>query len=86
MTQIEFPGLSGNQLYKLIKRQRIKWEKLIKCDIVLSRFDLVYERMNRSTDTIDTKEFINFFWRQFQESHPNRNFSVEKNKKGLTKE
>lgn len=50
---------------------------------MLSRFDLVSERMNRSTDKIDTKEFINFFWRQFQDSHPNRNFSVGKNKKGL---
>ena len=40
--QIQFPGLSANQFYKLIKQKSIQWEKLTKFDIVLSRFDLVY--------------------------------------------
>lgn len=34
---------------------------------MLSRFDLVYERINKSKDKIDTKEFINFSYIQFQD-------------------
>lgn len=50
---------------------------------MLSRFDLVYERINKSKDKIDTKEFINSSYIQFQESHPSRNIASEKNQKGL---
>jgi hypothetical protein len=81
--QIQFPGLSANQFYQLIKRKSIQWEKLTKFDIMLSRFDLVYERINKSTDKIDTKEFLNSSYIQFQESHPYRNLVSERNRKGL---
>ena len=36
--QIQFPGLSANQFYKLIKQKSIQWDKLNKFDIVLSAF------------------------------------------------
>ena len=81
--QIQFPGLSTNQFYQFIKRKSIQWENLTKFDIILSRFDLVYERSNKSTDKIDTKEFLNSSYIQFQESHPNRKLVSERNRKGL---
>jgi len=77
--QIQFPGLSANQFYQFINQ----WENLTKFDIILSRFDLVYERINKSTDKIDTKEFLNFSYIQFQKSHPHRKLVSEKNQKGL---
>lgn len=40
--QIQFPGLSANQFYKLIKQKSIQREKLTKFEIILNRFDLVY--------------------------------------------
>ena len=66
-----------------IGRIDIQWENLTKFDITLSRFDLVYERSNKPTDKIDTKEFLNSSYRQFQESHPNRKLVSERNRKGL---
>ena len=83
MMQIQFPGSSANQFYKLIKQKSIPWEKLTKFEIVLSRFDLVYERINKSTDKIATKKFINSSYTQFQEVHPYRNLLSERNRKGL---
>ena len=41
--------------------------------------DRVYERINKSTNRIDTKEFLNASYIQFQESHPYRNLGSEKN-------
>ena len=64
--QIQFPGLSANQFYKLIKQKSIQWEKLTKFDIVLSRVDLVYERSHKLTDKISTKEFLNSSYIQFR--------------------
>lgn len=81
--QIQFPGLSANQFYQFLKRKPIRWENLTKFDIILSRFDLVYERSNKSLDKIDTKEFLNSSYIQFQESHPNRKLVSERNRKGL---
>ena len=83
MMQLQFPGLSANQFYQLIKQKSIQWKKLTKFDIILNRFDLVYERINKSTDKIDTKEFLNSSYIQFQESHPYRNLVSERNRKGL---
>ena len=83
MIQIQFPGLSANHFYKLIKQKSIQWEKLTKFGIVLSRFDLVYERRNKSTDKISIKEFLNSFYIQFQDSHPYKNLVFERNRKGL---
>ena len=83
MMQIQFPGLSANQFYQLIKQKSIQWEKLVKFDIVFSRFDLVYERTNKSTDKITYKEFINSYFVEFQELHPYKNFVAERNRKGL---
>lgn len=81
--QIQFPGLSANQFYKLIKQKSIQWEKLTKFDIVLSRFDLVYERSHKSTDKISTKEFLNSYYIEFQDLHPYKNIASERNQKGL---
>ena len=83
MIQIQFPGLSANKFYKLIKKKSIQWEKLTKFGILLSRFDLVYERRNESTDKISIKEFLNSSYIQFQDSHPYKNFVFERNRKGL---
>lgn len=83
MMQIQFPGLSVNQFYKLIKQKSIQWEKLIKFDTVLSRFDLVYERSHKLNDKISTKEFLNSFYIQFQDLHPYKNIASERNRKGL---
>nr|UDP55549.1 hypothetical protein orf100 [Schizostauron trachyderma]UDP55620.1 hypothetical protein orf100 [Schizostauron trachyderma] len=41
--------------------------------------DRVYERINKSTDKIATKEFLNASYIQFQESHPYRNLGPERN-------
>ena len=83
MMQIQFSGLSANQFYKLIKQKSIPWEKLTKFEIVLSRLDLVYERSNKSTDNISTKEFLNSSYIQFQDLHPYKNLLSERNRKGL---
>lgn len=83
MMQIQFPGSSANPFYKLIKQKSIPWEKLTKFEIVLSRFDLVYERINKSTDKITTQKFINSSYTQFQKLHPYRNLLSERNRKGL---
>ena len=81
--QIQFPGLSANQFYKLIKQKSIQWEKLTKFDIVLSRFDLVYERSQKLNDKISNKEFLNSSYIQFQDLHPYKNLVSERNRKGL---
>ena len=81
--QIQFPGLSANQFYQLIKQKSIHWEKLVKFDIVLSRLDLVYERSHKLTDKISTKEFLNSSYIQFQELHPFKNLASERKRKGL---
>ena len=83
MMQIQFPGASANQFYKLIKQKSIQWDKLSKFDIVLSRFDLVYERRNKSTDKSTIKEFLNSSYIQCQELHPYKKLVSERNKKGL---
>jgi len=49
----------------LIKQKSIQWEKLTKFDIVLSRFNLVYERSHKLTDKI-------------QDLHPYKNIASER--------
>ena len=83
LMQIQFPGLSANQFYKLIKQKSIQWDKLNKFGIVLSRFDLVHQRTEKTTDQISTKEFINSSFAEFQELYPYRNLLVERNRRGL---
>ena len=83
MMQIQFPGLSANQFYKLIKQKSIQWDKLNKFDTVLSRFDLVYQRSHKLTDKISVTEFINSSFVQFQNLHPYKNLVAERNRKGL---
>ena len=78
--QLQFPGGSGKQFYKLIKQRAIQWEKLTKFDIVLSRFDLVYERSHKLTDKISNKEFMNSSFVEFQELHPYKNIASERNR------
>ena len=81
--QIRFPGLSAKQFYQLIQQNSIQWQKLNKFGIVLSRFDLVYERRKKSTDKSTTKEFLNSSYIQFQELHPYKNLVSERNRRGL---
>ena len=81
--QIQFPGSSAKQFYQFIKQKSIQWEKLTPFDIILNRFDLVYQRVNKPTDKIDTQEFINSSYTQFQKSHPSRNLQSQKTQKGL---
>jgi len=81
--QIRFPGLSAKQFYKLVKGGSIQWENLIKFSLVLSRLDLVYERVNKSTDKATTQEFLNSSYIEFQELHPYKNLGSERNRKGL---
>jgi len=83
MMQIQFPGGSANQFYKLIKQKSIQWDKLNKFGIVLSRFDLVYERRNKLTDKISATEYINSSFVEFQNLHPYKNLVAERNRKGL---
>lgn len=83
MIQLQFPGVSGKRFYQLIKQKSIQWEKLTQFNLILSRFDIYYDRLNQLNDKIDSKKFINSCFQQFQEYHPQKNFVVEKNKKGL---
>ena len=83
MMQIQFPGGSAKHFYQLIQQKSIQWDKLTKFGIILSRFDLVYERSHKLTDKISHKEFLNSSYIQFQDSHPYKNLASERNRKGL---
>lgn len=79
--QLQFPGVSGKQFYKLIKQRAIQWEKLP--NPVFSRLDLVYQRISKSNDPFSTMDFINSCYIQFQELHSSKNLLSERNQKGL---
>ena len=49
MMQIQVPGSSANQFYKSTNQ---KYIPLTKFEIILSRFDLVYERINKDNGKI----------------------------------
>ena len=79
--QLQFPGVSGKQFYKLIKQKAIQWNKFP--NPVFSRLDLVYPRISKFNDPISTIDFINSCYIQFQELHSSRNLLSERNQKGL---
>ena len=79
--QLQFPGVSGKQFYKLIKQTAIEWTKFP--NPVFSRLDLVYQRISNSNDPISTIDFINSCYIQFQELHSSKNLFSERNQKGL---
>ena len=79
--QLQFPGVSGKQFYKLIKQRAIKWEKLP--NPIFSRLDVVYQRISKSNDLVSTIDFINSCYIQFQELHSSKNLLSERNQKGL---
>ena len=79
--QLQFPGVSGKQFYKLIKQRAVQWEKFP--NPVFSRLDLVYQRISQFYDPISTIDFINSCYIQFQELHPSKNLLSERNQKGL---
>ena len=79
--QLQFPGVSGKQFYKLIKQRAIQWEKLPNPGF--SRLDLVYQRISKSNDPVSTMDFINSCYIQFQELHSSKNLLSERNQKGL---
>lgn len=79
--QLQFPGGSGKQFYKLIKQRAIQWKKFI--NPVFSRLDIVYQRISKFNDPISTIDFINSCYIQFQELHSSRNLLSERNQKGL---
>jgi hypothetical protein len=82
-TNLEFSGLHATKLYGLIKQKHIKWKNLTEFNPILCRFDICYDRLNQLTDKIDSSEFINVCFQQFQISHPHKNLVVEKNQQGL---
>lgn len=79
--QLQFPGVSGKQFYKLIKQRAVQWEKFP--NPVFSRLDLVYQRISKFNDPISTIDFINSCYIQFQELHSSKNLLSERNQKGL---
>lgn len=79
--QLQFPGVSGKQFYKLIKQRAIQWKKLP--NPLFSRLDLVYQRLSKLNDPISTIDFINSCYIQFQELHFSKNLLSERNQKGL---
>jgi len=81
MIQLQFPGVSGKQFYKLIKQKAIQWKKFP--NPTFSRLDLVYQRISKSNDSISTVDFINSCYLQFQELHSSKNLVSERNQKGL---
>lgn len=58
MIQLQFPGVSGKRFYQLIKQESIQWEKLTQSDLILSRFDIYYDRLNQLDDKINNNKFI----------------------------
>lgn len=79
--QLQFPGVSGKQFYRLIKWKVIQWKNF--SNPVFSRFDLVYQRISNSNDPIYNVDFINSCYIQFQELHSYRNLLSEQNQKVL---
>lgn len=79
--QLQFPGVSGKQFYKLIKQRAIQWKKFP--NTVFSRLDLVYQRISKFNDPVSTIDFINSCYIQFQDLHSSRNLLSERNQKGL---
>ena len=79
--QLQFPGVSGKQFYKLIKQKTIQWEEFP--NPRFSRLDVVHQRISKPNDPISPKDFINSCHQQFQDLHSSKNLSSEKNKKGL---
>jgi hypothetical protein len=79
--QLQFPGDSRKQFYKLIKQKAIQWKKFP--NPVFSKLDLVYQRISKFNDPVFTINFINSCYIQFQELHSSKNFLSERNQKGL---
>ena len=79
--QLQFPGISGKQFYKLIKQRFIQWKKFPNPGF--SRLDIVYRRISKCNDPISTIDFINSCYIQFQELHSSKNLLSERNQKGL---
>jgi len=79
--QLQFPGISGKQFYKLIKQRVIQWKKFPNPDF--SRLDIVYQRISKCNHPISTIDFINSCYIQFQELHSSKNLLSERNQKGL---
>ncbi len=74
--QLQFPGVSGKQFYKLIKQRAIQWKKFT--NPVFSRLDIVYQRISKFNDSISTIDFINSCYIQFQELHSSKNLLSER--------
>lgn len=83
IVQLQLAGINSKRFYYLIKQGLIKLQELTQYDFNLSRLDIYYDRLNKRDDQIENLEFINLCFRQMQQYHPNKNLSVEKNKKGL---
>lgn len=79
--QLQFPGVSGKQFYKLVKQSAIQWKKFP--NPKFSRLDLVYERISKPNDLISTIDFINSCYIEFQELHCSKSLLSERNKKSL---
>ena len=77
-TLLNFPGSNANFFYTLIQNGFIHWKSF--SSGILCRFDLYYSRKNKSQDKISGKDFLENC--QTKMKQINKNFSLEKNRKG----
>lgn len=78
-TLLHFSGINATRFYFFLKEQIIDWT--IFSSAVLSRFDLYYSRNNKTNDKILVTDFLENCHRKLKQT--NKNFSFDKNSKGL---
>ena len=57
-THFEFPAASTNQLYFLIKTNKLYWNRLKQYSVFLRRIDTCYDRPNKLTDKLTNEKFL----------------------------
>jgi len=77
-TTLQFSGSNATRFYSLVQKKLVNWK--IFSSATLGRFDLYYSRNNKSTDKISGKDFLENCQRELKQT--NKNFSLEKNRKG----
>jgi len=76
---LHFSGSNAAQFYFLAKQNIIDWQILD--TVVLSRFDLYFERKLKNTDQISAKAFLAKCQQELKQK--NKNIRLEKNNKGF---
>jgi hypothetical protein len=77
-TTLQFSGSNATRFYNLVQKKLVNWKNF--SSATLGRFDLYYYRNNKSTDKISSKDFLENCQRELKQT--NKNFSLEKNRKG----